>query len=259
VVVLQNRLAQTKDYNAYSIQLHSMDNAINNRKFSADKLPTWLNNTKELDRYDEFLNQYSSYIGKSASLSDTPEKITSGDISSLTDNSESAQSAADNLKNNSPFLQAPMPEDIYKIPETLQSVTDVLANKQKQSAAEAQAATNAAAQDAADKTAVTTSVTTFQNGFIAANAGAMRSVMTSGFQNEYNFNQLNPDQRQYQYPASFRIITVAKQNDGTYRAQVNVLFKYTDSTNQFTQGYEYMVISSSGKWLLNNEKQTNSF
>ncbi len=259
VVVLQNRLSSTKDYNSYSIQLHSMDNSITNRKNASNSLPAWLNNTAELNRYKEFLSQYSAYIGKSASLSDTPDKISTSDISSLSDNSKSAQAAAENLKNNSSFLQAQMPEDIYKIPQTLQMVVDTLLNKQKQTAAEQQAAANAAAKDAADQQAVTTSVTTFQNGFVAGNAAAMRPVMTTGFQNEYNFNQLNPDQRQYQYPASFRIITVTKQTDGTYKANVNVLFKYTDNPNQYTQGYEYSVISSSGKWLLNNEKQTNSF
>lgn len=259
VVVLQNRLSQSKDYNAYSIQLHSMDNAINNRKFASDNLPTWLNNTAELNRYKDFLGQYSTYIGKSASLSDTPDKISSSDITSLGDNSKAAQSAAETLKGNSSFLQAPMPDDIYKIPTALQSVTDTLANTQKQSAADKQAAANATAQDAANLAAVNTSVTTFQNGFVAGNASAMRPVMTSGFQNEYNFNQLGPDQRQYQYPASFRIISTAKQVDGTYKSQINVIFRYHDSSDQYTQGYEYSVINSGGKWLLNNEKQTNSF
>lgn len=259
VVVLQNRLSQTKDYNAYSIQLHSMDTSINNRKVSASKLPGWLNNTAELNRYNDFLNRYSSYIGKSASLSDDPSKISTDDISALTDSSKTAQTAAEILKNNSSFLQTQMPEDIYKIPQTLQDVSDVLANKQKASEVEKQAASNAAAQDVTNQQAVTTSVNTFQNGFIAGNANAMRPVMTAGFQNEYNFNLLNPDNRQYQYPASFRIITVVKQPDGTYKAQVNVLYKYRDNPNQYTQGLEYSVILSSSKWLLNNEKQTNSF
>ena len=79
------------------------------------------------------------------------------------------------------------------------------------------------------------------------------------FQGEYNFNQLTPEQRQYQYPSSFRIINVNKQSDGTYKAQVNVLNKYTDNPNQYTQGYEYSLISQSSKWLINNEKTVNEF
>ena len=57
----------------------------------------------------------------------------------------------------------------------------------------------------------------------------------------------------------FRIISVAKQQDGTYKAQVNVLFKYTDNPNQYTQGYEYSIINQSSKWLLNNEKVGGGF
>ncbi len=259
VVVLQDKLDQTKDYNAYSAQLHTLQTSVSNRKYSASKLPTWLNNRASLDRYTNFLNSFDTYIGKAASLSDDPAKISSDDLSKLSDDSKSAEDATNNLKNNASFLQQDMPQGIFDVPSVLQKVTETIAANQAKTQAEKQAAANAAAKDAADQQAVTTSVTTFQNGFVAGNAAAMRPVMTSGFQNEYNFNQLSPDQRQYQYPASFRIISVTKQTDGTYKASVNVLFKYTDNSNQYTQGYEYSVISSSGKWLLNNEKQTNSF
>ncbi len=259
VVVLQDKLNQTKDYNGYSTQLHTLQTAVSNRKYTASKLPTWLNNKASLDRYTNFLSSFDTYISKAASLSDDPGKISTDDLSKLTDNSKLAEAATSNLKNNTSFLQQDMPQGIFDVPSTLQKVTETIAASQAKTQAEKQAAANAAAKDAADQQAVTTSVTTFQNGFVAGNAAAMRPVMTSGFQNEYNFNQLNPDQRQYQYPASFRIISVSKQTDGTYKASVNVLFKYTDNPNQYTQGYEYSVISSSGKWLLNNEKQTNSF
>ncbi len=259
VVVLQDKLDQTKDYNTYSNQLHTLETAVSNRKYTASKLPTWLNNKASLDRYINFLNSFDTYIGKAASLSDEPAKISSDDLTRLSDNSKSAEDATNNLKNNTSFLQQDMPQGVFNIPSVLQKVSDTIAAGQAKTQAEKQAAANAAAQDAANQQAVTTSVTTFQNGFVAGNAAAMRPVMTSGFQNEYNFTQLNPDQRQYQYPASFRIINVSKQTDGTYKATVNVLFKYTDNPNQYTQGYEYSVISSSNKWLLNNEKQTNSF
>lgn len=259
VVVLQDKLDQTKDYNTYSAQLHTLQTAVSNRKYLASKLPTWLNNKSSLDRYANFLNSFDTYIGKSASLSDDPSKISTDDLNKLTDSSKSAEDATSNLKNNTSFLQQDMPQGIFDIPSVLQKVTESIAASQAKTQAEKQAAANAAAKDAADQQAVTNSVITFQNGFVAGNAAAMRPVMTSGFQNEYNFNQLNPDQRQYQYPASFRIISVTKQTDGTYKANVNVLYKYTDNSNQYTQGYEYSVISSSSKWLLNNEKQTNSF
>jgi hypothetical protein len=152
-----------------------------------------------------------------------------------------------------------MPQKIYDIANVLTKVKDQInaINEQDQAAKDAAAA--AAAQDAANKTTVTNNITTFQQGFIAGNANTMRPVMTTGFQGEYNFNQLAPDQRQFQYPSSFRIISVAKQADNTYKAQVNVLYKYTDNTNQYTQGYTYSVISSNNKWLINNEAVGNSF
>jgi hypothetical protein len=259
VVVLQNKLSQTKNYDEYSSSLHGLETTVNDQKYNANKLPTWLTDTSARNRYTSFLDSFASYTGMAAALSDEPSKVSSDDITKLTDSSKAAADATMHFKNNATYVQHDMPQDIFKIPDTLQAITDAISSAQKQTAAQQQAAANATAKDAADKTAVTTSINTFENGFVAGNAGAMRPVMTSGFQNEYNFNQLNPDQRQYQYPASFRVITVEKQTDGTYKADVNVLYKYTDNTNQYTQGYEYSVIYSSGKWLLNNEKQTNSF
>jgi len=259
VVVLQEKLDQTKDYNGYSTQLHTLNDAVNNRKYLAEKLPTWLTNTSTRNRYTSFLSAFGSYSSMAASLSDTPSKISTTDVTNLTNSAKSAEDATSNLKNNTSFLQQDMPQAIFNIPTSLQSIVDAINNQQKQTEAEKQAAANAAAKDAADKLAATTSVNGFENGFIAGNAAAMRQFMTAGFQNEYNFNQLNPDQRQFQYPASFRLINVTKQSDGTYKADVNVLYKYTDNTDQYTQGYEYSIISVGTKWLLNNEKQTNSF
>lgn len=259
VVVLQNKLSQTKNYDEYSNSLHSLESTVNDRKYAANSLPTWLTDTSTRNRYTGFLDNFGSYSAMAASLSDDPAKISSEDFTKLSDSSKTAEEATSNFKNNASYLQSNMPQEIFTISDALNTINGAISNKQKQTEAEKQAAANAATKDAADKTAVTNSINTFENGFVAGNASAMRPVMTSGFQNEYNFNQLNPDQRQYQYPASFRLISVVKQTDGTYKASVNVLYKYTDNSNQYTQGYEYSVISSGSKWLLNNEKQTNSF
>ena len=247
------------NYSDYTTALQTYTRLISDKKYQADQLSATAADKKDVENYKNALSSLSDYISKSASQSEAIATYSSADSSGLNDLATSAENAINNFQNNAKFLRSKMPDSIYNISEVLDKIKDQI-DADEQKAQEAKdAAAAAAAKDAADKTTVTNNINTFENGFIAGNANQMRPVMTTGFQGEYNFNQLSPDQRQFQYPSSFRVINVAKQPDGNYKAQVNVLYKYTDNSNQYTQGYEYSVISQNGKWLINDEKNTNSF
>lgn len=247
------------NYQDYTKALQNYNQLLSDKKFQANQLAATTADKKDVDNYKSALNSLSDYISKAANQSEAIANYSSADSSSLKDLANSAETAVNNFQNNAKFLKNKLPESIFNISEVLDKIKDQL-DADEQKAQEAQdAAAAAAAKDVADKNTVTNNVNTFENGFIAGNANQMRQVMTTGFQGEYNFTQLNPDQRQYQYPSSFRIINISKQTDGSYKAQVNVLYKYTDNSNQYTQGYEYSVVTQNNKWLLNNERNTNSF
>ncbi len=252
----------TKDqasYDSYSKKLDDYRNLVGDVKFRADQLSPVSSDKEDIDRYKAALYTLNDYISEAANQSKDVANLNTADISKLNDLSGLAENATNKFQDNAKYLSDKMPPEIFNIDETLSKQKDKL-DEAKLKEQEAQdAAANAAAQDAANKTTVTNNVTTFEQGYIAGNATAMRPVMTSGFQGEYDFNQLTPEQRQFQYPSSFRIINVTKQTDGTYKAQVNVLYKYTDNPNQYTQGYEYSVIGQSGKWLINDEKTVSGF
>jgi len=260
VNVLGDKAAQDKSaFNDYSKELLTFVNLLSSKKYAADQLVASSADKNDISNYKNALMSMSDYIQEAANQSNSIEDYSTADNTKLTTLAETAQSSVNNFQNNAKYLKNQMPQKIYDITNVLTKVKDQInaVNEQDQAAKDAAAA--AAAQDAANKTTVTNNITTFEQGFIAGNANTMRPVMTTGFQGEYNFNQLAPDQRQFQYPSSFRIINVTKQADNTYKAQVNVLYKYTDNTNQYTQGYTYSVISSNNKWLINNEAVGNSF
>lgn len=260
VETVGNRVvSDKKDYSNYTSALQAYSKQLSDKKFQADQLSVTAADKKDIENYKNALSNLSDYISKAASQSESIATYSSADSSSLNDLANSAKNAVDNFQNNAKFLHNKMPDSIFEISDTLDKIKDQI-DEDEQKAQEAKdAAAAAAAKDAADKTTVTNNVNTFENGFIAGNANQMRPVMTTGFQGEYNFNQLSQDQRQYQYPSSFRVISINKQPDGNYKAQVNVLYKYTDNPNQYTQGYEYSVISQNGKWLINDEKVSNGF
>jgi len=246
-------------YDDYSKELHTFATLVADKKFKADQLSNTGSDKNTVNSYRNALSGFGDYINEAALQGDAIADFSSSDFSKLNDLANTAQNSVNNFQSQAKFLQDTMPDKIYTIADVLNKVKDQInaVNEKNQAAKDAAAA--AVAKDAADKTTVTNNMNIFQQGFIAGNANTMRPVMTTGFQGEYNFSQLNPDQRQYQYPSSFRIITVAKQPDNTYKAQVNVLYKYTDNANQYTQGYTYSVISSNAKWLINNESVGNSF
>lgn len=260
VNVLGDKAAQDKAaFNDYSKELHTFANLLSSKKFAADQLIASSADKNDISNYKGALAGMDEYIQEAASQSDRINDFSSADNTKLTDLASAAQKSVDTFQNSAKYLQNQMPQKIYEIANVFTKVKDQINTLAEKDQAAKDAAAAAAAQDTANKATVTTNVTTFQQGYIAGNASTMRPVMTTGFQGEYNFNQLTPEQRQFQYPSSFRIINVTKQTDGTYKAQVNVLYKYTDNSNQYTQGYTYSVISSGGKWLINNEAAGNSF
>lgn len=252
----------TKDqasFDNYSKKLTEYRSLIGDAKYRADQLKSSSLDKNDVDNYKNALSNMNDYIFEAANQSKNVADLTTADTSKLDDLSKAAESATNKFQDNAKYISDKMPSAIFAISDTLAKQKAKL-DEAKQKAQDAQnAAADAVAKDASNKTAVTNVINTFEQGYIAGNASVMRPVMTAGFQGEYDFNQLSPEQRQYQYPSSFRIISVAKQTDGTYKAQVNVLYKYTDNPNQYTQGYEYSVITQSNKWFINNQKTVNEF
>ncbi len=252
----------TKDqasYDNYTKKLNDYKNLIDEVKYKADQIKPSVTDKDDLNNYKSALSTMSDYISDASSQSKNVAELTTADSSKLEELAESAENATNKFQDNAHFISEKMPSAIFDIEKTISEQADKLEEAELKAQEAQNAAAEATAKDAADKTTVTNNITVFQQGYIAGNANQMRPVMTTGFQGEYNFNQLTPEQRQYQYPSSFRIINVTKQPDGTYKAQVNVLNKYTDNPNQYTQGFEYSVISQNGKWLINNEKTVNEF
>lgn len=252
----------TKDqasYDNYTKKLNDYKNLIDEVKYKADQIKPSVTDKDDLNNYKSALSTMSDYISDASSQSKNVAELTTADSSKLEELAESAENATNKFQDNAHFISDKMPSSIFDIEKTISAQADKLEEAELKAQEAQNAAAEATAKDAADKTTVTNNITVFQQGYIAGNANQMRPVMTTGFQGEYNFNQLTPEQRQYQYPSSFRIINVTKQPDGTYKAQVNVLNKYTDNPNQYTQGFEYSVISQNGKWLINNEKTVNEF
>jgi hypothetical protein len=259
-VTLGKQIKTPDQYSEYDKQLHGFAQMLNDKKYAAAQMPTFLSNTNSVNQYKGFLDSFNTYIGNAATQADTVSDLTSADVSQLNEQASKARDSANTLKQANSYLTEPMPDDIYAIATVLDTIKNQIDTRNSEAKAAAQAAEAQKAKDAADAQTVETNVGQYLTAFVAGNASTMRRYMTQAFQNEFDFNQLTPESRATVYPSSYRIISVKKQDDGNYKASANVLFKYRDNSSQYTNGYEYMLIpGGSVGWLINTEKVGTGF
>ncbi len=254
-VTLGKQIKTPDQYSEYDKQLHSFAQMLNDKKYTAGQMPTTLSNANAVNQYKSFLDSFNTYIGNAATQADTVSDLTTSDITQLNEQAAKARDSANTLKQNNSYLTEPMPDDIYAIAAVLDTIKNQIDTRNSEAKAAQQAAEAQKAKDAADLQTVETNVGQYLTAFVAGNGSTMRRYMTQAFQNEFDFNQLTPESRATVYPASYRIISAKKQDDGNYKANANVLFKYRDNSSQYTNGYEYVLIpGSSVGWLINTEK-----
>ena len=242
----------------YATELSKLNTSIDDKKRVAQSLKY---KGQDVKRYENFLNEYGKYVSQSIDYANKIEDYSEEKNTKLKLLSESAKGAANELKSNTKYLKEDLPVGTFAIQETLYEankaiVTSQLTTKAKQVAQEA-----ATAKDIADKKAVENTAGNFLNAYLSGSAPLLRQYMTEAYQKEYDFNQLTYESRKVSYPASFRILTNQKIEDGKYKVQANVLFKFRDGSGQYTVGYEMNIVydSASSKWLVNSIKEGSSF
>jgi hypothetical protein len=86
----------------------------------------------------------------------------------------------------------------------------------------------------------------------------MKSNMTSGFQNEFKFKEMEENWNT-SHPKSYRVIE-SKKDGGGYIVSVNITYfsSYTDASGKVnesenTSNQKYRVVQSAGSWLVDGE------
>ena len=255
---LAEKIENQETYDSYNSELKKLSALVDENKFASQKLQY-----KQIDakKYDNFIYEYQKYINQSASYADKIKEYTESDKEKLKVLSEPSKTAAAELKNEAKYLKDEMPSSAFSIQDILFEANKVILTSELSTKAKLLAEQAATAKDALDKKAAENTAGNFLNAFLAGNAPLMRQYMTEAYQKEYDFNQLSPESRATTYPASFRILNNQKLEEGKYKVQANVLFKFRDGSSQYIVGYEMNVIydTNQSKWLINSTKEGSSF
>ena len=255
---LAEKVENQQAFDAYSSELKKLNILVDEKKYSAQKLKYKQADAK---RYDNFLNDYQSYINDSVKNADNIKEFSESARDNLRSKSEQAKNSASELKSNTKYLKEDLPASTFLVQDVLFEANKVILTSELSAKAKLLAEEQATAKDTSDKKAVENTAGNFLNAFLAGNAPLMRQYMTEAYQKEYDFNQLTPEARATTYPASFRIISNQKAETAKYKVQANVIFKFRDGSSQYIVGYELNVIydSSQSKWLVNSSREGSSF
>jgi hypothetical protein len=255
---LAEKVENQQAFDAYSSELKKLNILVDEKKYSAQKLKYKQADAK---RYDNFLNDYQSYINDSIKNADNIKEFSESARDNLKSKSEQAKNSASELKSNTKYLKEDLPASTFLVQDVLFEANKVILTSELSAKARLLAEEQATAKDASDKKAVENTAGNFLNAFLAGNAPLMRQYMTEAYQKEYDFNQLTPEARATTYPASFRIISNQKVETAKYKVQANVIFKFRDGSSQYIVGYELNVIydSPQSKWLVNSSREGSSF
>ena len=240
--------------------LRKLDGTMKDQKIALTLIPTLLNDRHALTVYGDFVEKMSAYTARVTSMSDDITAISQDDIATSQTLSTAAKDQTDKTKKELSYLTENINSELFQVDEYLASLKQLSDDAKDKAAAEAKSQKEQVAQDALDEQLVESTIDGFMGGYISGDATKMKRYMAPDFIKEYNFDQLSSDNRKYNYPASYRIVSNTKSGDAGYVAQTNVLYKYknseSDTTNQYTSSYTYTVVyvASSGRWLINTEK-----
>lgn len=254
---LTDKVVDSESLNDASKQLHELDNEIKDKQYLAGQVPTWLNDKKSLEEFKKFLASFEVYTALAAKDSDDITALKDEDLDKLITASATVKKAAEDTQKTFAFLSESFPPEIFALKDDLERYKKSQDELKAQEDAAKSKQAQAAQKEANDKAEVEANVGKFMDGFIAADAAKMRRYMTDAYAKEYNFGNLSDQSRQYNYPASYRIIDI-KKDGNNYVVKINVLYKPKDNNGgQYTSGVEYTLAydNSSDRWLINNEKQ----
>lgn len=238
-----------------------LNSVVDDAKFNTSKLSYFIKGSERKQKMESSLTKLKDYNSKLKSSLDTassnPDELTSSQINELTKISEElkkeVQDMADQIKFNEKlsdnyYLAYQYPESLSKKLADAKKAEDSKTKAEQELEKQTEQALNSS-KDVVDD---------FLAAYTRKDFAAMKSNMTSGFQNEFKFKEIEAGWDN-SHPKSYRVIESKKDGD-SYLVSVNITYfgSYTDSSGKVTESentssQKYRVSQSGGAWLVDGE------
>jgi hypothetical protein len=239
-----------------------MNSAVDDAKFNASNLSYMFTGSERKQQLEDGLTKIKDYNSKLKSALDVAsansDQLTSEQIEDLKKLSEKLKKELEAIVQNIKFSEN-LSDNYYMAYEYPQSLSKKLsdAKKAEEEQAASQAQTTKEAEEALSSSK--TAVNGFLTAYVRKDFMAMRKSMTTGFQNEFKFSDIEAGWGS-SHPKSYRIID-AKKDGSNFLVSVNITYfnSYTDlegrvSEYESTNSQKYRVSElDSGAYLVDGE------
>jgi hypothetical protein len=212
------------------------------------------------NRAKTFLTEYQNYFQVCKDLIQNPNVVNEkgyADCKTVADNLKKSQEDLIKLT----FISEQIPNGVFLMPDKIKKIQDDY-QKQKNLDLQNSSQENQILQKTNQNAELAqNNLTKFMNYYIGGDEKNIRHYMTEAFENEFNFNDLSADSRDFSQPVSFRITSVEAINDSEFQIQGNLLTTnhYTDSfgnttTNKYVQQLKFRLVDDPkyGLWLVDS-------
>lgn len=252
-------------------ELYAYNEKLSSTSFDAKSKSSITYKSSTTDEYGDITNQMGEYFSDSATiLAKTDSDITSiseDELSDLKAKGADLKTKVDDFRTKK-NLQEEINANLFNLDAYISEVKSKKEEIEKEKKEEEQKKKDdeaaAKAKDIADKASVESVGNTYFKAFINGNETGVRSTLSKGYQDEYDFASLTPARRTSFYPKSHRIVTVVKDGDNyKLTASVTYISVYQDSNGNnvesvqpITEIYRVVYSTDTGSWKLDGRVES---
>lgn len=248
--------------------LDKFSQKLNSFSYESKGKSSLLYQSNKLNSYSDISKEMGSYFSDSATIlvkSDTDiASVSDSELEDLKNRGTDLKNKVDDFrKDNS--LQEELNPDLFAMDQYIQDVKltseEIAKEKEEEEKKKVEEAAAKVAKEKQDKASVQTLGDTFLKAFVSGSEDGVRSTLTKGFQEEFDYESLKAERRTSFYPRSYRIVSVDKDGSN-YKLTSSVTYVsiYQDSEGNNVENitpitliYRVVFVESTQSWKIDGQ------
>jgi hypothetical protein len=257
-VAIEAEKATYDSFGAVENSLGDMQDRLDDSLDAEAKLPKLFTDAAALRQYSATVTELKEYTVASRKLAGDLSQASESNLDELKSLATKTKLTVDDAKQEISVLKENFPDSYFTLSERMTTVISAHKSTLSEADAKAEAEKTAADQQKQNQANAEEAMASWTQAFIAGNTTEMRKYMTTAFAAEYDFGQVSPSARKFNYPTTYRRVNTEKKGD-QYEIIETVTFvtksDYAPDTT-YTQNYILLIAqdSSTKKWLVNSQR-----
>ncbi|MBP9826901.1 hypothetical protein KBC99_00280 [Candidatus Saccharibacteria bacterium] len=242
--------------NDLSKSLREMESVADSSLVLSRKNSLWMVDGSEVSLWREMLEDTKAYSKTAREQTDNLASASDESLAALKDDAVGLQLKTEAVRKKIAILEGGWSDKFFDLHTRLGDIVKSYRNLTDAEQAKADLAKSQLESERQNKAAAEAAVAGWTQAYIAGNANAMKTEMTSAFTAEYDFSQVTASYRTYNYPVSFRLVSTDKKGEQYEIIEVVTFVSKSDYSpeSRYTVTYNLLISQNqdSKKWLVNS-------